>query len=121
MVALSTRGKVFIGVCFLSVTSLFINNYALLPNRTILNAPPYQVKIDCSQLDSRSSKQGEDNGNDDQSLIMNLVKSDAELAYLRLQMKHQVEVVQPKLLSAAQSFCDTHTNNVGGPLWVGSE
>ena len=60
-------------------------------------------------------------GNDNQSLIINLVKSDAELAYLRLQMKHQVKVVQPNIPSAAQRFCDTHTNNVGGPLWVGSE
>ena len=60
-------------------------------------------------------------GNDNQSIRMNLVKSDAELAELRLQLKHQVKVVQPNLLSAAQRFCDTHTNNVGGPLWVGSE
>ena len=119
MVALSTRGKVFIGVYFLY---LFINNSALLPNITLLNAPPLdQTKIVSNQLDSRSSEQGEDNRNDDQSLRMKLVKSDAELAELRLQLKHQVEVVQPNLLSAAQSFRDTYTGNVGGPLCVGSK
>ena len=122
MVALSTRVKVFIGVHFLCVISLFINNSALLPNRTLLNAPPLdQTKIVSNQLDSRSSEQGEDNGNDNQSLRMRLVKSDAELAELRLQLKHQVEVVHPNILSAAQSFRDTHTESVGGPLCVGSE
>ena len=63
MVALSTRGKVLIGVYFLYLISLFINISALPPNRTLINAPPPDhTKRFYNQLDGKISEQGKDKG-----------------------------------------------------------